>query len=980
VLAGCLLASTAFAQGGGASSTGSINGKVADTSNAVLPGVTVTVASPSMMGVQTSVTDGGGNYRFPALPPGSYTVTFELPGFNTLKRENIQIALGFTATVNVELAVASLQETVTVTGDSPVIDTSNTRVQENFKLEALNEIPNARDMWSLLAITPSVQMARIDVGGNRAGTQTTYTAYGYSGQNRVLVEGINTTEGTSGAGFYTDYGSFEEIYLGTAAQGAEMPTPGVQSNLLGKSGGNQFHGEIYKDFENNSMQGDNVAANLPSQFAYDPVTNPNGVHDHSNELQKYNDFNIDGGGPIKKDKVWWYGSYRYQSTDVGQPNFVGPIAGTPFHTNLWNPSGKVTLQMNQNNKLIGYYQWGQKVQPNRLPTGTSGFAFTSLDGTLAQTSGSWLYKGEWNSTLGKNMYLEAKYGVFGYYFPLQGNEADPTRPEIWDTPRATFVSGGDQQEQTDRQRRQVTGALTYFKDGWGGTHNLKFGGEYYVETGWYGTTQLYSGNVREYFNNGAPSQIRISAPTATSVGKLGAGPNGDLTSVVKLTTIDAFGTDQFTIGRATLNLGLRYDHYRSWSPQQSVLPFSFGPLSVPADTIAETTYATFSNGIAPRLGVAYDLGGDGKTVLKVNYGLYWFNPGPNLASNANPNQASKFNTYNWKSANPNCNYCTYNPATDTVSLTASALKGAVQIDPNLRNSYSNQASAFVERQVTEGVGVRVGYTWLATYNQSGTFQTYRPASAYTVPFNVTDPVTGTVLTEFGVPNSTIPGCTPAVTTPTASCQYPVTSVVANMPDNGSYKTIEASGTKRLSHHFSAGGGYAYTWINDYPQGFPNTPNAPGRYPYSFYSFKGNAQFEVKYGILLSLVYRFQAGQNYARLLTITQPSSCACTWSGANNGPAPGSNNFPAPSLSTNTVFATPFNAYRQDNLSVFDLRVEKTLPLFAQTKIRLFLDGYNLFNKYAAEQISYTTGSGFQSPTSILGPRTARVGFRFLW
>ena len=166
LLAVCLLASAnAFAQGGGASTTGSINGKVVDSSGGVLPGVTVSATSPSAMGVQSSVTDTGGNYRFPALPPGTYTVTFELPGFNTLKRENIQIAMGFTATVNVELAVASLQETVTVTGDSPVIDTSATRVQQNFKLEALQEIPNSRDLWSLLAVTPGVSMQRIDVGG-----------------------------------------------------------------------------------------------------------------------------------------------------------------------------------------------------------------------------------------------------------------------------------------------------------------------------------------------------------------------------------------------------------------------------------------------------------------------------------------------------------------------------------------------------------------------------------------------------------------------------------------------------------------------------------------------------------------------------------------------------------------------------------------------------------------------------------------------
>src|SRR5262245_19124537 len=181
-LALCLVASThAFAQGGGASTTGSINGKVADSSGGVLPGVTVSATSPAMMGVQSSVTDTGGNYRFPGLAPGTYTLTFEMPGFNILKREGIQIAMGFTAAVNVELALASLQETVTVTGASPVIDTSSTRVQQNFKLEALQQIPNARDMWSLLAVTPGVSMQRTDVGGNRAVTQTNYQSYGYYG-------------------------------------------------------------------------------------------------------------------------------------------------------------------------------------------------------------------------------------------------------------------------------------------------------------------------------------------------------------------------------------------------------------------------------------------------------------------------------------------------------------------------------------------------------------------------------------------------------------------------------------------------------------------------------------------------------------------------------------------------------------------------------------------------------------------------------
>ena len=164
-------AAPAYAQGGGASSTGTIQGRVTDAQGAVLPGVTITATSPSALGAQTTVTSETGNYRFPAIPPGVYTVTYELTGFNNVRREGIQIALGFTANVNVELALATLQETVTVTGQSPIIDTSATRTVQTFKLEQLQSIPNARDMWALLALTPGVAMTRIDVGGNRAGTR-----------------------------------------------------------------------------------------------------------------------------------------------------------------------------------------------------------------------------------------------------------------------------------------------------------------------------------------------------------------------------------------------------------------------------------------------------------------------------------------------------------------------------------------------------------------------------------------------------------------------------------------------------------------------------------------------------------------------------------------------------------------------------------------------------------------------------------------
>ncbi len=976
-LAVCLLASThAFAQGGGASTTGSINGKVADSSGGVLPGVTVSAASPSSMGVQSSVTDTGGNYRFPALPPGTYTVTYELPGFNTLKRENISISMGFTATVNVELGVASLQETVTVTGDSPVIDTSSTRVQQNFKLEALQEIPNSRDLWSLLAVTPSVTMGRIDVGGNRAGTQTGYTAYGYSGQNRVLVEGINTTEGTSGAGFYVDYGSFEEVFLGTIGQGAEMPTPGVQSQMLGKSGGNKFQGEFYQDYESNGMISENISKNLPSQFA-------SAIALHSNETSKYRDSNINVGGPIKKDKVWWYFSYRNQKTSVGQPNFIGPITGTFFDTKLWNPSGKTTYQINQNNKLIGYYQWGQKEQPNRLPQAS--LNYNSLEGTNAQLSGSWIYKGEWNGTINKNMFVEARYGVFGYYFPLIAN-SDTLAHEKFDNFN-TLLTGADQKEQTDRQRRQITGSVTYFKDGWAGSHNFKFGGEILNETGWYGYTQVASGNIRETIaSSGAPSQVQLYAPTATHVGSLGDGPNGNLLSVDKVNTVDWFITDQWSVGRATLNLGIRYDHYDVFTPDQTQLAYTFPTgVSIAASAFPEQHYVKWGS-IVPRLGISYDLMGTGKTVLKANYGMYRFNPGVGVAASANPNQQVKSLTYQWLD-NKTCAGCIPGDkiyqAGEEGSLTNSALAGSISVDPNITQPLSHQATFYVEQQLAEGVGARVGFVYYSVKDQTGTFQPLRPASAYTVPFTVVDRgndgLLGTAddqnLTAYGIPNSLISACT-GVTSPTATCQYPTNNVVQNSPDNGSYKTFEMSVNKRQSHNYSLGAGFGYTWQHDYPYGYPNTPNGPADFDFSTYSFKTNGTYTAPFGILLSAVYRFQVGNNYARRVSVSAPASCACSFSAAAGSNGSNANG----SLTATNIFGTAYNAFRQDNASVIDLRVEKTVKFGDVAKVRLFLDGFNLANAYAAETIITTAGATFQQPTAILGPRTGRVGLRFIW
>ncbi len=942
----------AFAQGGGASSTGTIQGRVADSSGGVLPGVTVTAASTSMIGVQTQVTNENGTFRFPAVPPGVYSLSFELPGFTAVKREGVEISLGFTANVSAEMKVATLQETVTVTGDSPIIDTTATRVQQNFKLEQLNSIPNGRDMWALLAATPGVVMSRIDIGGNRAGTQTGYTAYGLNGQVRVAVEGINTTEGTDGAGFYFDYGSFEEVFLGVAGQGAEAATPGVQSQFLGKSGGNRFAGEFYVDGYNNSFQG----SNLSEQFLLPTAQGGFGFREGSNEVLRYYDVNINAGGPIKRDKAWFHFSWRRQFNAVEQPLFV---RGESFDTWNQNPSLKGTYQLNQNHKFVGYYQWNMKVQPTRLPIG--GYTYDGVGATTRQESPSWVWKGEWNGTLSNKLYLEARYGDFGYYDSRLKNSNEDY---FWRDSVLLILTGAHTENQNDRDRKQLTGAATYFLDTKMGSHTLKFGGEVYRESQWGGRTQNVGGNIEHIYANSVGSSVVFGVPTASCVCGLKASDNGDLFVINKLNQEDLFLNDAWALGRVTLNMGVRWDRYHGWMPEQRQIAFTNGPVSVPEQVFPEAHFYTWNN-IGPRIGMTYDLANDGKTVIKASYGLFWHNPGPGVSAGANQNVVSKSVTYNWTDLNGDRRF----QLGEQGALTGSTLAGTNQLDPDITEPYSHDVTLYLERQVTGSIGARVGFVYKTEDNLTGSFNPGRPVSAYTVPFSFLDvgvdgvrqtaagntpaaaPAAGDDrwLTLLGVPN-----------TADVNTRFPVTNVTMNLDSYGRHKTIEASANKRLSNRWSMQVGGSHTWSDAYSQ--PNNPNVDPNNDSTRWDFKVSGIYEAPYGIRIAPLVRHQAGANFAR--SVATGSAAAATVNAIFNG----------------TIQLEPSTFRRHDNVTVFDVRVERSFSLGHGMRVRGFFDLFNLTNSSAVETRTTTSGTAFLRPTAVLPPRTARIGVRFSW
>jgi hypothetical protein len=944
-----LSAAPAFAQGGGASSTGSISGEVKDTQGGVLPGVTVTATSPAQMGTLTAVTNEAGIYRFPAVPPGEYRLGFELAGFQQNVREGIRITLGFNAQVNVTLNVATLQETVTVSGDSPVIDTSATRIQTNYDQQMLSSIPNARDMWSLLSTTPSVTLNRIDVGGSTAGTQTTYFSYGYSGQNRPLIEGINTTEGTSAAGFYLDYGSFEEVFIGPAGNSAEMPNPGVLTQFVGKSGGNQLAVSLYYDYENDTFQSSNLD---PDQFMV-PGEPANGrtIRPDGNRLASYKNFNLGVGGPIVRDRFWGHFAYLNQQNSVAAPPAGVIQDGTPFDTKLFNYTGKGTFQVNQNNKVIGYLQHGTKQQPHRTDSSNRLGAPVHLtaDSTVLQDSPSWVYKGEWNGTLNQSMFAEFRAGQFGYNFGLDSN-GDGVRYEDVIT---NEITGGGRHWLNKRRRNQYTGALSYFKDNFaGGSHNIKAGGEYLDESGNILWEQGYTNSVIHFLSSGAPTIVRLY--------------NSGTSSQNGLATTSFFVTDTWTVEKLTLNVGARFDRYRVHLPAQSIPVSRFNPVERSFEAISSVK--TF-NHLVPRLGATYDLMGDGKTVLKANWGRFYFNPGVNLADSVNPNSSDQYVDYNWTDRNGDR---VFQEGEQGVEVGRAGGTAGAAIDPGLVNPHTDEASFFVERAVIADLGIRGGFVWKKDSDGWQRVNASRRYADYSVPVTVIDPGPdgdATTTADNGTVN--------LMNLSAEALARPANQLTETVPGyQGTYKTIEIAANKRYGRRWSMNASYSYTWTDEFgnlyfnnrfgtavPGGsfshfgsFPLTPNEPTHNDYTNWNAKFSGTVDAGWGLRVTPVLKLQSGAPYGRFISANLNYS------------------------SSQIVLVEPIGTRRQDTISVLDFRVEKQLRFAQRARLGLFFDMFNALNANTNININWRSGAAFEKATTVLGPRIAKFGVKFDW
>ena len=906
--------------------TGAMNGTVTDSTKAVLPGVTVTLTSPAMMGTATTVTDHQGAYRFSALAPGEYHVTFELAGFRTITRQQIRIGVGFTATVNSEMNPGEVSETVSVSGASPVVDISTTNVVTRFEADKLASLPGARDFWSVVAQVPAVKMDRVDVGGNNALTQQPFTSYGLAsstGLNRNEVEGIRAgaSNGTSADLYYTDYGSFAEIAVKAVGNTASMSAPGVLGQFVSKSGGNTYHGNIYADYQDEAMQATNIddgqiRAGLQGAPGFDVL--------NLNRMEYFRDFNADLGGYVQKDRLWWYGAYRYTQTSQRYPNLIDEAQKS------WNPvyTTKWTYNVNQRHKLIGYYQYTNKRQPDYL-FGIN--AIVTADALPDSYFPVRVLKGEYNAALSDALYFEVRAGAYISDFTT---ETKSPAPRVIDQ-GANINRGGVAGGKLTRSRPQMNGSLSYFTNGWGGTHTFKAGGEIMKDN----LTDPFRGfghpsNSVSYLNNGAPTQVDLYL--GQNVSKSG------------LWTYAAYIDDSFQVNRrVTFSLGLRLDRYVPFLPEQE------GPLGQP---FAEVNPILTWNNWGPRLGVSIDLTGDGKTVLKGNYGQFWFYPSVNFGNGVNPNPSGWFVRYPWADVNTNGSW---DPGEEDRRVTLSVRGGSTstQMDPELQNSYVQQISTYLEREIAANFGVRTGYVWNGRRQTYGSVNVNRPLNAYNLPVAVVDPgPDGRLATSDDGATMTAYNLDPEFLT------RPVINLTRNLEDSDSdFHTWEITLNKRQTGRWSVLASFAHTWSRDNAMGTGTsyTPNAlintaDGRDIFTSWQAKISGTADLPMAFRVIPILRHQSGDAFGR--TFVQRLN-----------------------FGTATIKAEPRDAQRNPNVTVFDVRTEKAFR-FSRARVVGFFDIYNMFNTNAEQVLTTSSGASWLRPIAITPPRIARLGLRLDW
>ncbi len=949
-----------------AQSGSAIAGVVKDASGAVMPGVAVEASSPALIEkVRTAVTDGAGQYKIVNLVPGPYTVVFTLAGFNTVRRERLDLTSSFTATVNAEMRLGALEETITVSGASPTVDTQNVVQQQVMTREVLNAIPaGMKSTGQLGVLIPGVTSTSQDVGG------TAFSAVGLAvhgsrlNEQAALYDGMNFNNGQGRGGQFiaivTNDATVQEMAIETAGLSAESEASGVRVNLVPRDGGNRFSGLMIGSFSNHNLQSNNLNDDLTARG----LTS-------STRVKRTYDVDPAFGGPIVRDKLWFWGSVRWQSSELTLAGIYYNLTptGHAYTPDLTRPADSLEKNQNQSLRLTWQATPRNKISLQHQNAGQErpyyGYSLgqlTNAPEAIYYSKSAPMYQSQasWTSPATSRLLFEAG--------ALYNNKDYPTQPQKTNAPNQVaytdlgtgFTWGNYPNTYGHNASHNFNArfAASYVT----GSHAIKAGFTFMHLWAWTSSDVVNDGMTLQ-LRNGVPTQVTVFATPFSFYELLNA-------------NYGLFVQDQWTHKRLTVNAGVRFDALENIVPAQTIGP---GP-QVPTRNLVfdEVRGVPQWRDVTPRIGAAYDLFGNGRTAVKVSIGKYLEAPNPpTFTRPANPAGALvQSATRTWADRNND-----FIPQADELGAITPTNFGTTNVstryDPEVltHRGYNWELAAQVQHQLVPRVAVGGGYfrRWYGnmrvTDNLSVTPADYSPYCV-TAPSDARLPDGGSYqvcglydVNRLVAQNNVISLASKFGTARELYNGFDLT-VNARLP-NG----IVLSGGPSIGRTESD-----YCFTVDSPQGTGLPPNQGATSAAGLLYCHVTPPFQANVKMLGVYPLPWWDVQFAATFQSLPGPQILAArSYTNAEIAPSLGRNLATGVNGVASVQLIEPGTMY-DERLYQLDLRASKVFR-FGRTRLQANADLYNAANAGAILSINTTYGSNWMRPTNVLQGRLLRLG-----